>query len=172
VSAPFKGQVRVLGDNVNTDDIIPGRYLNTTDPDELAAHLFEDFAPQLGRSLRAGEIIVAGENFGCGSSREHAPIGLKARGVACVVAGSFARIFFRNALNIGLPILECPGAAEACSAGDEALVDVAAGTVTLGAGGRTLRATPLPDFIQKLIRAGGLIPYVATKIAAGNREPG
>jgi len=165
------GAARVLGDNVNTDDIIPGRYLNTTDPAELAGHLFEDFSPELSRALSPGEVIVAGDNFGCGSSREHAPIGLKARGVACVVAGSFARIFFRNAVNIGLPILECPGAAAACVPGEEAVVDTARGRVSFPGSGKTFEATPLPPFIRELIAAGGLIPYVASRIRAPERKP-
>ncbi len=163
----FTGPARVLGNNINTDDIVPGRYLNTTDPAELSSHLFEDFRPELGRTLRSGEVIVAGGNFGCGSSREHAPIALKARGVTCVVADSFARIFFRNALNIGLPILECPGAAAACADGDVVTVDVSAGKVTIGADGPTLDATPFPQFMRDLIVAGGLINYVAARIVAG-----
>lgn len=172
-SIVFAGRARILGTNINTDDVVPGRYLNTTDPQELSSHLFEDFSPELGRSLQAGDIIVAGANFGCGSSREHAPIALKARGVQCVVADSFARIFFRNSLNIGLPILECPGAVAACKDGQTVHVDVTAGKVTVsavgavGAGeGRTLEATPFPQFMRDLIAAGGLINYVSARLAA------
>jgi 3-isopropylmalate/(R)-2-methylmalate dehydratase small subunit len=163
----FTGRARVLGNNINTDDVVPGRYLNTTDPGELSSHLFEDFSPELGRTLQAGDIVVAGANFGCGSSREHAPIALKARGVVCVVADSFARIFFRNALNIGLPILECSGAADACADGDTVTVDVTAGRVTIGSGGPVLEGTPFPEFMRELIAAGGLINYVAARLAAG-----
>lgn len=171
-SIVFAGPARVLGHNINTDDVVPGRYLNTTDPAELSSHLFEDFSPELGRTLRAGDIIVAGANFGCGSSREHAPIALKARGVQCVVADSFARIFFRNSLNIGLPILECPGAAAACKDGDAVCVDVTAGRVIIGAGGPTLEATPFPQFMRDLISSGGLINYVAARLAAAGQGEG
>jgi 3-isopropylmalate dehydratase small subunit len=157
------GTARVLGDNINTDDIVPGRYLNTTDPKELASHLFEDANPGFGRTLAAGEIIVAGANFGCGSSREHAPIALKERGVTCVVADSFARIFFRNSYNIGLPIVECRGAAAAVADGETVVVDIERGTVSLAASGRVLPATPIPLFMRELLTAGGLIPYVRAR---------
>jgi len=162
----IRGRARLLGDNINTDDVVPGRYLNTDDPVELATHLFEDFDPAFGASLAAGDVIVAGANFGCGSSREHAPAALKQRGVACVVADSFARIFYRNCFNIGLPIVECPGAAAACREGERITVDTAAGRVKLEDSGCELQATPIPAFMQELIAAGGLIPYVAARLRA------
>jgi 3-isopropylmalate/(R)-2-methylmalate dehydratase small subunit len=164
------GRARVLGDNVNTDDIVPGRYLNTADPVELAKHLWEDRDPDFGRSLTEGDIIVAGANFGCGSSREHAPAALKQRGVACVVADSFARIFYRNAYNIGLAIIECPGAAAACAEGEHVSVDIAHGQLILPGSGQRLEATPIPPFMRDLLAAGGLIPYVRGRLAAERGE--
>jgi 3-isopropylmalate/(R)-2-methylmalate dehydratase small subunit len=161
------GRARVLGNNINTDDVVPGRYLNTADPVELEKHLFEDFDPEFGRGLRPGDIIVAGANFGCGSSREHAPAALKQRGVSCVVADSFARIFYRNCFNIGLLIVECPGAAAACREGETVAVDLEQGQVSLAGGAVTLQATPVPPFMRELIAAGGLIPYTAARLRAG-----
>ncbi|HID56735.1 TPA: 3-isopropylmalate dehydratase small subunit [Candidatus Poribacteria bacterium] len=161
----FKGRAWKFGDDVNTDEIIPARYLNTTDPKELAAHCMEDSdRPDFARRLRPGDIIVAGKNFGCGSSREHAPISIKAAGVSCVIARSFARIFFRNAINIGLPILESPQAAERIEDGDEVEVDLAKGEIRDLTKGERYEAAPFPDFMREIIRAGGLMKYVAGQI--------
>ena len=156
----LKGKVHKYGDNVDTDVIIPARYLNTSEAKELAAHCMEDIDAAFAGRVEAGDIIVAGRNFGCGSSREHAPLAIKASGVACVIATTFARIFYRNALNIGLPILECPEAAEAIAAGDEVVIDLASGTVTDETTGRTFKAEPFPPFMQELIAAGGLAAYM------------
>ncbi len=148
------------GDNVDTDVIIPARHLNTSDPAELAAHCMEDIDAAFAGRVRPGDILVAGRNFGCGSSREHAPLAIKASGVACVIAESFARIFYRNALNIGLPILECPAAARAISAGDEVSVDFETGEIADETTGRTFKAEPFPPFMLDLIAAGGLATYL------------
>ena len=156
----LKGKVFKYGDNVDTDVIIPARYLNTSEAKELAAHCMEDIDPTFAGKVKPGDIIVAGRNFGCGSSREHAPLAIKASGVACVIATTFARIFYRNALNIGLPILECPDAAEAIAAGDEVGIDLSSGTVTDETTGRTFQAEPFPPFMQELISAGGLAAYM------------
>ena len=156
----LKGKVHKYGDNVDTDVIIPARYLNTSDAKELASHCMEDIDAAFAGRVKAGDIIVAGRNFGCGSSREHAPLAIKASGVACVIATTFARIFYRNALNIGLPILECPEAAEAIAAGDEVGIDLASGTVTDETTGRTFKAEPFPPFMRELIAAGGLAAYM------------
>ena len=156
----LKGKVHKYGDNVDTDVIIPARYLNTSEAKELAAHCMEDIDAAFAGKVKAGDIIVAGRNFGCGSSREHAPLAIKASGVACVIATTFARIFYRNALNIGLPILECPEAAEAIAAGDEVGIDLASGTVTDETTGRTFKAEPFPPFMRELIAAGGLAAYM------------
>ena len=160
------GKAWVYGDNVDTDVIIPARYLTTSDPEKLAPHCMEDIDTTFAGSVGSGDIIVAGNNFGCGSSREHAPISIKAAGVSCVVAGSFARIFFRNAINIGLPILECPEAAEpgAVAKGDELEVDLATGKIVNLTNGRTFTAQPVPEFLQQLFDAGGLVPYVRTRL--------
>ena len=152
------------GDNVDTDVIIPARHLNTSDPDELAAHCMEDIDPAFAARVRSGDILVAGRNFGCGSSREHAPIAIKASGISCVIAESFARIFYRNALNIGLPILECPAAAKAISAGDDVSVELAAGEIADLTTGQRFRAEPFPPFMMELIAAGGLSAYLKGKI--------
>ena len=156
----LKGKVHKYGDNVDTDVIIPARYLNTSEAKELAVHCMEDIDAAFAGRVKAGDIIVAGRNFGCGSSREHAPLAIKASGVACVIATTFARIFYRNALNIGLPILECPEAAEAIAAGDEVSIDLASGTVTDETTGRTFKAEPFPPFMRELIAAGGLAAYM------------
>ena len=148
------------GDNVDTDVIIPARHLNTSDPAELAAHCMEDIDAAFVGRVRPGDILVAGRNFGCGSSREHAPLAIKTSGVACVIAESFARIFYRNALNIGLPILECPAAARAISAGDEVSVDFETGEIADETTGRTFMAEPFPPFMLDLIAAGGLAAYL------------
>ena len=162
----MKGTCWKFGDHVDTDQIIPARYLNTSDPDELAAHCMEDADPEFfSKKLRPGDIIVGGENFGCGSSREHAPLCIKHAKVACVIARSFARIFFRNAINIGLPILECPDAADAIAEGDEVEVNLAEGAITHTASGRTFTTPPFPRELQDIIRAGGLMNF-AKKAAA------
>lgn len=157
------GKVWKYGDNVDTDVIIPARYLNTPDAKELAAHCMEDIDAAFASGVRAGDVIVAGRNFGCGSSREHAPLAIKAAGVKCVVASSFARIFYRNALNIGLPILESPEAAEGIAAGDEVEVDFATGEIADATAGRRWSAEPFPPFMQDLIKAGGLANYAVTR---------
>ena len=159
----LQGTVFKFGDNVDTDVIIPARYLNTPDANELAAHCMEDIDPQFASKVQCGDIIVAGRNFGCGSSREHAPLAIKASGVACVIAANFARIFYRNALNIGLPILECPAAAEELAVGHKASVDIASGTIVDDTTGATFSAEPFPPFMQELIKAGGLANYMMLK---------
>lgn len=151
------GIAHKYGDNVDTDVIIPARYLNTSSPAELAAHCMEDIDSGFTSDVRCGDIIAAGENFGCGSSREHAPIAIKASGISCVIACSFARIFYRNAINIGLPILECKEAAESISAGDKVEVDFDTGIITDITTGKAFRAKPFPEFIMKIISAGGLL---------------
>ena len=155
----LNGKVHKYGDNVDTDVIIPARYLNTSVAGELAEHCMEDIDPAFAGSVKQGDIIVAGRNFGCGSSREHAPLAIKASGVSCVIAATFARIFYRNAINIGLPILECPEAAEAIAKGDEVGIDLASGTVTDITTGQVFQAEPFPPFMQELIAAGGLAEY-------------
>ena len=155
----FSGKTHKYGYNVDTDVIIPARYLNTPDAQELAKHCMEDIDAGFAARVRPGEIMVAGRNFGCGSSREHAPLAIKACGVACVIAATFARIFYRNALNIGLPILECPEAAAAIKAGDAVSVDFDTGVITDETTGQTFRGEPFPPFMQELIAAGGLAAY-------------
>ncbi len=162
------GKVWRFGNDVNTDEIIPARYLNTSDPAELAAHCMEDADPDFIKKMKPGDFIVAGSNFGCGSSREHAPLAIKAAGVAAVVAESFARIFFRNAINVGLPILECAGAAKIAN-GVAGELDLAAGRFR--SGGQEFAGAPYPPAMRRLIDAGGLMPYVAGKLAAsGNKD--
>lgn len=153
------GKIWKFGGNVDTDLIIPARYLNTSDPKELAKHVMEDADPEFSKKVKPGDIIVAGENFGCGSSREHAPIAIKAAGVTCVIAPFFARIFYRNAFNMGLPILECEGAANEASTGDELTVDFSTGVIKNQTKGKTYQASPIPPFMQELIAAGGLMNY-------------
>ncbi len=155
-----------FGDNVDTDVIIPARYLNLSTPEELAQHCMEDIAPQFVSAVRSGDFIVAGENFGCGSSREHAPLAIKGAGIACVVAKSFARIFYRNAINTGLPILECPEAVQETEQGDKLTLDLAAGKITNVRTGRTYRTSPLPLFIMEIVAAGGLVPYTRRRLKA------
>jgi len=155
----MKGRCWRFGDDVNTDQIIPARYLDTTEPRELALHCMEDVNPRFASEARPGDIVVAGRNFGCGSSREHAPIALQALGIACVVAESFARIFFRNAINIGLPIAECPDAAREASEGDELEVDFARGRIVNGRSGRAHAFQPFPEEIRRIIEAGGLMAF-------------
>jgi 3-isopropylmalate/(R)-2-methylmalate dehydratase small subunit len=154
-----KGSVWKYGDNVDTDAIIPARYLNVSTAEALAPHCMEDIDPAFAHSVREGDIIVAGDNFGCGSSREHAPLALKGAGVSCVVARSFARIFYRNAVNVGLPILECPTAVEGTEKRQEMLVDLKAGMVHNLTTGQSYDAEPYPPFMMEIISAGGLIPY-------------
>lgn len=151
------GTVHKYPDNVDTDVIIPARYLNSQNPRELAAHCMEDIDKDFVHRVKPGDIMVGGWNFGCGSSREHAPLVIKTSGVACVVAKSFARIFYRNAINIGLPILECEEASEAIAAGDEVSVDFDTGLITDHTTGQTFQAQPFPPFIQQIIAAGGLM---------------
>ncbi len=158
----IEGRIYKYGDNVDTDVIIPARYLNTPDAAELAKHCMEDIDPSFASSVKRGDIVVAGRNFGCGSSREHAPLAIKASGVACVIASTFARIFYRNALNIGLPILECPDAAEAVSAGDTVSVDFDTGTIRDETAGTEFKAEPFPPFMQDLIASGGLAAYMVS----------
>ena len=155
----MKGKCWKFGDHVDTDQVIPARYLNTTDPAELASHCMEDADPTFSKKVRKGDIIVAGENFGCGSSREHAPLSIKHAGVSCVIAKSFARIFFRNAINIGLPILECPAAVNAIAEGDEVEVDLANGAVKHLRSGKSFSTAPFPPELQQIIQAGGLMNF-------------
>lgn len=158
-----KGHVFKYGDNVDTDVIIPARYLNSSDPKELALHCMEDIDKDFVKNVKAGDIMVANKNFGCGSSREHAPISIKAAGVSCVIAETFARIFYRNSINIGLPIIECPEAAKAIEAGDEVEIDFDSGKIYDRTKGTEFQGQPFPEFMQKLIAAGGLVKYTNSK---------
>ncbi|WP_406676920.1 3-isopropylmalate dehydratase small subunit [Moorella sp. ACPs] len=160
----IQGKCHTFGNDIDTDAIIPARYLNTSDPEELARHCMEDADPTFAGRVQKGEIIVAGKNFGCGSSREHAPVAIKAAGVAAVIAASFARIFYRNAINIGLPIFESPAAAAGIAAGDEVKIDAEKGEIVNLTKGETYQVAPFPSFMQELIAAGGLMPYVARKV--------
>ncbi|MCQ2514759.1 MAG: 3-isopropylmalate dehydratase small subunit [Ruminococcus sp.] len=155
-----KGKVHKFGDNVDTDVIIPARYLNTASHKELAAHCMEDIDKEFVNKVQTGDIMVAEKNFGCGSSREHAPIAIKASGVSCVIASTFARIFYRNAINIGLPILECDEAAKEIQAGDTVSVNFDTGVITDETTGKSYQAEPFPEFIQNIIRKGGLIKSI------------
>lgn len=150
-------KIYVYGDNVDTDVIIPARYLNDPSEAALASHCMEDIDPQYASTVEQGDIIVGGTNFGCGSSREHAPLAIKASGAKCVIAASFARIFYRNAINIGLPIMECPEAAAKIKAGDRVSVDLSKGTIVDETTGETFQAAPFPEFIDRIIQSGGLI---------------
>ena len=156
----FTGKVWRYGDNIDTDVIIPARYLNTSNPQELALHCMEDIDKSFVPGVKAGDIMVADNNFGCGSSREHAPVAIKASGVTCVIAATFARIFYRNAINIGLPLLEVGDDVKKIKAGDVLSVDLESGEIVNTTSGETIKATPLPGFIQDIARAGGLINYV------------
>ena len=158
-----KGTVFKYGNDVDTDVIIPARYLNTSSETELASHCMEDIDKEFVKKVKPGDIIVAGDNFGCGSSREHAPIAIKASGVSLVIANSFARIFYRNSINIGLPILECPEAVRAISAGDTVSCDLAKGEIVDETTGETFQAEPFPAFIQNIIDKGGLIKSIAAR---------
>lgn len=154
------------GDHVDTDVIIPARYLNTTDHKELASHCMEDLDKAFKQKAETSKIIVAGRNFGCGSSREHAPIAIKASGIGVVIADSFARIFYRNAIDIGMPIIECPAASAAVQNGDELIVDMDSGVITDVTTGETFTAAPLPPFIQEIVSCGGIANYVRKKMEA------
>ena len=157
------GRVFKFGDNVETDVIIPARYLNSSDPKELATHCMEDIDKDFVNNVNEGDIIVANKNFGCGSSREHAPLSIKAAGVSCVIAETFARIFYRNAINIGLPIIECPDAAKAIAAGDEVEVNFDTGVITDVTTGKEFQGQAFPPFMQKLIDCEGLVNYINQK---------
>jgi 3-isopropylmalate/(R)-2-methylmalate dehydratase small subunit len=163
----LKGKVHKFGSNVDTDAIIPARYLNVSDAQELAKHCMEDIAPDFVRRVEPGDIIVADSNFGCGSSREHAPLAIKAAGISCVIARSFARIFFRNGINIGLPLLECGEAVDNTSDGDLLEVDLATGEITNLTRGKSFVAKPYPEFMMGIVAAGGLIEYTRKKLAGG-----
>ncbi|MCD7733494.1 MAG: 3-isopropylmalate dehydratase small subunit [Oscillospiraceae bacterium] len=154
------GSVIKYGNNVDTDVIIPARYLNSSEPEFLAAHCMEDLDSKFHEKVKPGDIIVAGENFGCGSSREHAPAAIKASGISVVIAKSFARIFYRNSINIGLAIVECPTAAEEIADGDEVSVNLSTGVITDKTTGKEYQAEPFPEFIQNIISAGGLVEAV------------
>ena len=159
----FTGKVWKFGDNIDTDAIIPARYLNTSDPKELALHCMEDADPAFIKKMKPGDIIVGGKNFGCGSSREHAPIAIKAAGISCVVAKSFARIFYRNSFNMGLPIFESRELGDAIKEEDEITLDSAKGIITITKANKTFRIAPIPPFMEQLIADGGLMKHIARK---------
>ena len=158
-----KGRVFKYGDNIDTDVIIPARYLNSSDPAELATHCMEDIDKNFVKNVKKGDIIVAEKNFGCGSSREHAPLAIKCAGVSCVIAETFARIFYRNAINIGLPIIECKEASENIEAGDEVEIDFDSGVIVNKTKGQTYQGQAFPEFMQKIIKAEGLMNYINSK---------
>mgnify|MGYP004506537695 FL=1 len=158
-----KGFVHKYGDNVDTDVIIPARYLNIADKKELATHCMEDIDTNFVKVVKDGDVMVGGYNFGCGSSREHAPMVIKESGISCVIAKTFARIFYRNAINIGLAILECPEASEKIDSGDEVAIDFDTGVITNRTKGETYQANPFPDFIKKIIQAGGLMADIKNR---------
>ncbi len=164
----IRGKAWKFGDDIDTDLIIPARYLNTTDIAELAKHCLEPVNPEWAGRVAAGDVIVAGKNFGCGSSREHAPLAIKGVGVAAIVAVSFARIFYRNAFNIGLPVIEAPEAAAAVAEGDDLEISLDEGTITVG--GRSFPFPPIPDFMMDLVRAGGLMPWLKEEIGSGGNK--
>jgi len=159
----IKGKTWKFGDNIDTDVIIPARYLNTTDPEELAKHCMEDVDPEFSKKVKKGDILVAGKNFGCGSSREHAPIAIKACGIACIIAESFARIFYRNAFNTGLLILECPEASKEIDTGDELEIIPEEGKIINLTKNKTYFIKPLPSFMKEILEDGGLIPHIIKK---------
>ena len=163
----YQGTVFCYGDNVDTDVIIPARYLNAPSAEELAKHCMEDIDVNFVKEVKAGDIMVGGENFGCGSSREHAPIAIRASAISCVIAASFARIFYRNAINIGFPILECPEAAARIKKGDTVSVDADTGVIKDLTTGEEFQATPFPAFINRIIENGGLLPYLVAKQKEG-----
>jgi 3-isopropylmalate/(R)-2-methylmalate dehydratase small subunit len=160
----MRGKVWVYGDHINTDVIIPGRYLDDYDPKNLAKHVLEDLDPSFSKKVAFGDIIVAGRNFGCGSSREQAPVALKTAGVGVVIAGSFSRIFFRNAINIGLPVLECKGATSLFNSGDMALINIEKGILINETSGQKAKFTPPSAFLQEILNSGGLVPHTKRKI--------
>lgn len=160
----FKGTLTKFGHDINTDEIIPARYLNTSDPKELAKHVMEDADKNFAAKVKPGDIIVGGRNFGCGSSREHAPLAIKTAGISCVIAASFARIFYRNSFNIGLPILECPEAAQAAKTGQQLEVDAGSGMIKNLSTGKNYQSAPIPAFMQELVAAGGLMNYAKKKL--------
>lgn len=166
----LKGKVHKYGANVDTDAIIPARYLNVSDPKELAKHCMEDIDADFVRRVRPGDIIVATSNYGCGSSREHAPVAIKASEISCVIASSFARIFFRNAINIGLPLLESADASEGCKSGDELEVDLAQGRIKNLTSGKSFQASPYPSFLLDIISAGGLVEQARKKLAGARTQ--
>jgi len=159
------GKVWKYGDDINTDLIIPARYMNTHDPKSLAAHCMEDLDKDFVKNVKPNDVIVAGKNFGCGSSREHAPIAIKQAGVGCVIAKTFARIFYRNCINMGMPILECPEAVEGVKTGDVLDIDLDAGKITNQSSGKTYQAAPFPPFMRSLMESGGLMNYAKKKLA-------
>lgn len=159
----FTGKVWVLGDDIDTDIIIPTEYLALKTVDDMKPYAFSPLRPELAAQISEGDIIVAGKNFGCGSSREHAPIAIKAAGVSCVIAETFARIFYRNSINIGLPIIECPEAAKAINAGDDVAIDFDSGVITDKTTGQTFQGQAFPEFMQKIIKAEGLVNYINNK---------
>ncbi|HEY8422083.1 MAG TPA: 3-isopropylmalate dehydratase small subunit [Thermoclostridium sp.] len=159
----YTGNVIKYGDNIDTDVIIPARYLNTSDHGELAKHCMEDLDKTFVTRVKKGDILVGGFNFGCGSSREHAPIAIKASGISCVIAKSFARIFYRNAINIGLPIIECPECVDETDEGDKLEIDLENGKIINYSNGKTYKTTAFPEFIQEIIKSGGLMPYIKNK---------
>ncbi len=168
----MRGSVIKYGDNIDTDVIIPARHLTRSDPEHLAAHCMEDLDPDFLKKRKPGDIIVAGNNFGCGSSREDAPLAIKSAGMSCVIARSFARIFYRNAINIGLTILESPDAVDALREGDEVEVDPAAGLITNLSRQETYRASPFPAVIQEIIDDGGLVQFVKKRLSKKSGESG
>ena len=162
----LKGKAHKYGDHVNTDVIIPARDLNVSDADELAAHCMEDLDPEFIKRVQPGDVLIGGEDFGCGSSREHAPIAIKASGISAVIARSFARIFFRNAINVGLPVLVCPDAAADAKSGDEVTADLRTGKIENVTQRKAYQAEPFPEFLQQIIAAGGLVGYTKKRLAA------
>ncbi len=162
----LKGRVHKFGDDINTDEIIPARYLNTSDPQELAKHAMEDADPQFVQKLEPGDFIIAGKNFGCGSSREHAPVALKAAGISGVIADSFARIFYRNAFNMGLPIWESPEAAAELVSGEEISVNLHTGEIVASSTGKRYQSQPIPDFMQELLANEGLMAHLRKSLEA------
>jgi len=161
----LKGKVFKYGSHVDTDAIVPARHLNLHEPADLAKHCMEDLDADFTGKVRSGDIIVADDNFGCGSSREHAPVAIKASGISCVIAKSFARIFFRNAINIGLPLLECEEAARDIKAGDTVEVDLASGAITNLSSGKSFTSKAYPEFMMQIVQAGGLVEYTKKKLA-------
>jgi 3-isopropylmalate/(R)-2-methylmalate dehydratase small subunit len=164
------GKVWKYGDNIDTDAIIPARYLNMSTAAELAQHCMEDVNTKYASGVKEGDIIVGGENFGCGSSREHAPLAIKGSGASCVIAKSFARIFYRNAINIGLPILSCPDAVNNIENGDQVSVDLTAGLITNKRTGHVYQTSPFPDFIMEIIHAGGLVPFTRERLRSSTQK--